>query len=181
MGGSPQVYWCWSWKCRRRNDLKRDFLLSQLQISTVSYGNRCLDQISLLIICCNCLRWYIMVENTRRKIRDKKEPGKRLKPQQWLLDLLLKQPEEKCPQAPRWKGTRVPSACYCRADVDIALTAIAIELWTEFSRAFLRFCFILPGQIPGIHKSLWNEGAIECMDFFYLTFKAVCNYVSLCL
>ena len=29
-----------------------------------------------------------MVENIRRKIRGKKEPGKRLKPQQWLLDLL---------------------------------------------------------------------------------------------
>ena len=78
----------------------KDFLLSQLQISTASYGNRCLDKISLWIICCNWLRWYIMVENIRRKIRDKKEPGERLKPQQWLLDLLLKHPEEKCPEEP---------------------------------------------------------------------------------
>ena len=31
--------------------------------------------------CCNWLRWYIMVENMRRKIGGKKEPGKRLKPQ----------------------------------------------------------------------------------------------------
>ena len=29
-----------------------------------------------------------MVENIRRKIRGKKESGKRLKPQQWLLYLL---------------------------------------------------------------------------------------------
>ena len=38
--------------------------------------------------CCSWLKWCIMVENMRRKIGGKKEPGKRLKPQQWLLDLL---------------------------------------------------------------------------------------------
>ena len=58
------------------------------------------EQISLWIIRCNWLRCYVTVENIRRKIRDKKEPGERLKPQQWLLDLLLKHPEEKCPEEP---------------------------------------------------------------------------------
>jgi len=66
----------------------KDFSLSRLQISDVSYKKGRLDQISFLKNCCSWLRWHIMVENMRRKIKGKKEPGKRLTPQQWLLDLL---------------------------------------------------------------------------------------------
>ena len=54
--------------------------------------------------CCSWLRRFIMVENMRRKNWDKKEPGKRMKPQQRLLDLLWNS-LRKFPRAPRWKGT----------------------------------------------------------------------------
>ena len=44
-----------------------------------------------------------MVENTRRKIGGKKEPGKRLKPQKWLLDLLCNS-LKKTPRGTQVKG-----------------------------------------------------------------------------
>ena len=47
-----------------------------------------------------------MVENTRRKIGGKKEPGKRLKPQQWLLDLLWNS-LRKTPRGTQVKGDKL--------------------------------------------------------------------------
>ena len=55
--------------------LKIDFSVSQLQISVFKKRY-------------SWPRRYTMVKNKRRKIGRKKKPGKRPKPQQWLLDPL---------------------------------------------------------------------------------------------
>ena len=52
---------------------------------------------------CNWLRWYITVENLRRKIGGKKRPGK-IETPAWLLDLLWNSLRKKCPEGHRWKG-----------------------------------------------------------------------------
>ena len=58
-----------------------------------------------------------MVENIRRKIRGKKEPGKRLKPQQRLLRPAPKQPEKNAQRDPGEKGR----TCYYCGKREIAL------------------------------------------------------------
>ena len=57
--------------------------------------------------CCNSLRWYIKVQNMRRKIwkkKKKKEPDKRLKLQQWLLDMLWNSLRKTAQRNPDEKG-----------------------------------------------------------------------------
>ena len=71
--------------------LKIDFSLSQLQISVFkklySWPRR-----------------YTMVKNKRRKIGRKKKTWQKTKATTMAVRSTLKQPEEKCPEEPRWEG-----------------------------------------------------------------------------
>lgn len=56
---------------------------------------------------------------------------------------------------------------------------IAAGLWTEFSRTFCLFSFLLSlAHVLGLHRSLRSEGMIKHKNFLCLTFKALCNCVS---
>ena len=68
--------------------LKVDFSLTQLKISAVSYKNRRLDQISLQKTVQLSQMVYHGKEYKEENRREKKKPGQRPKPQQWLLDPL---------------------------------------------------------------------------------------------
>ena len=69
-----------------------------------------MDQISLLIVCCNWLKQSIMVGNIKKKKERQKKTKERVESLVMTVRIILKQPEKNAQRDPGEKGW---ACCYC--------------------------------------------------------------------